>query len=196
MRILIISTPRSGSTTLTESLCRLLLCDSYHEPFNNDHPALASKSYPTHLPSSMVLKTMFFQLPNDEKDPFNFYSNKLGDYDKVIILSRKDVHASYESFNHNIKNNQNGNWHKEYIYKEKDFNIELFNQFLKWTSDIIEFSFINNIPITWYEDLYSYDLKVRENSILNMNLELNTNDIINELNKFSKYRKFNKQSFI
>ena len=196
MKILIIAIPRSGSSTLTNSLAKILQYDKYHEPFNYDHPKLAQRNLPEKFPKNVVVKTLFHQLPLNANNPFDFYKKEISEYDKVIILARQDIKAAYESFNHNLITNEVGNWHLPYIYKEINFNIDLYKNYLKWTSDIIEFSRILNIEITWYEDLYLGDSKKSIKAINNWNIEVNAEQLITALKNIKKYRINNKETLI
>jgi hypothetical protein len=196
MKILIIATPRSGSTTLTNSIAVVLGYDKYHEPFNYSHPYLANRTIPDQYPEDVVIKTLFHQLPLDSDNPFLFYKDEILKYDKVIILARQDLKASYESFNHNLVHNENGPWHLPYMYKETDFNLNLYKDYLKWTSDIIEFSRISNIEMTWYEDLYFGDRKKNIQTINNWNIDISAEQLITTLKNRKKYRINNKETLI
>jgi len=188
MKILIIAIPRSGSSTLTNSLAKVLQYDKYHEPFNYDHPKLAQRNLPEKFPKNVIVKTLFHQLPLNANNPFDFYKNEISEYDKVIILARQDIKAAYESFNHNLITNEEGNWHLPYIYKEVNFNIDLYKNYLKWTEDIIEFSLISNIQITWYEDLFLNGNKKSIEEIKKWNIAVDTEQLINTFNNTQKYR--------
>ena len=188
MKILIIATPRSGSTTLTNSLAVVLGYAKYHEPFNYDHPKLAFRTFPDKFPEEVIVKTLFHQIPLHSNDPFLFYKDEILKYDKVIILARQDLKASYESFNHNLVHNEKGNWHLPYLYRETDFNLDLYKDYLKWTSDIIEFSRIFNIEMTWYEDLYLGNRKKNIQTISSWNIEVNAKQLVNTLKNRKKYR--------
>ena len=188
MKILIIATPRSGSTRLTNTLASMLNYIAYQEPYNFYHPSLASKTFPKQLPDNVITKTIFSQLPHGSSDSFEFYKKEISRYDKVIILSRKDIQAAYESFNHNITNNPKGNWHSTYIYEDLNFDTNLFKNYLNWVNDIIEFSLNLNIDITWYEDLYFGDQKNVKEIIDKWSIGVNSDTLIESLKNSKKYR--------
>ena len=191
MRILIIATPRSGSTVLTNSISKLLECVEYHEPYNPKHPIPSHQNFIKNLPSSVVVKTMIHHIPLDEINSIEFYKKQIKYYDKVILLSRRDVLSSYESYNHNTIENFNGNWHQPYKYKERELNLNLYNSYLKWISTLIDYSLLNNIPITWYEDLYNIDSSITKNIIDSWQLSDNVNIILPNFDIKNKYRKSN-----
>lgn len=188
MKILIIATPRSGSTVLTESIVQLLGCTSYHEPYNYSHPSIASQKFPKILPDNVVVKTMINQSPKNFLTPFEFYVDEIKKYDKVILLSRKNTYLAYESFNYKIKTDPEGNWHKAYNYIENKFNVTLFKDYLEWTTTLIKFSLESNIPIVWYEDLYTDSKLKTEKIIKSWNLGGNIKDIVENFNPKYKYR--------
>lgn len=185
MRILIIATPRSGSTFLTSTLARMLKVPSYQEPYNFGHPSAASQIYPKTLPENVIVKTMFSQIPLSEKDSTEFYLKEIQKFDKVILLSRLDVKASYESFNYRLKNNPKGNWHTKYFYSETKKDIPLYSSFLTWTNELIQFSNLINIEVSWYEDIF----EIKNTDIIkNWELEIDTNQFYSYIGSKSKYR--------
>lgn len=192
MKILIIATPRSGSTALTNALAKLLKCRKYHEPYNYMHPSLASQRYPEELPDPVVVKTIFIQLPKHlEKgitNSINFYQKEIKKFDRVILLSRKDIKAAYESFNYRAKSDPLGSWHSPYSYIETEFDKKLFNDYLKWTSSLIKFGEDNNLDVTWYEDLYSNNIEILQGIVDNLKLGFNAEQFQTELNYTPKYR--------
>ena len=185
MRRLIIATPRSGSSFLTSVLAKMLKLSSFQEPYNLDHPTTASQIYPEILPANVVVKTMFSQIPLGESDSTEFYLKEIQKFDKVILLSRLDVKASYESFNYKLKNNPKGNWHTKYYYDETKKDISLYSSFLTWTNELIQFSNLINVEVSWYEDIF--EIK-NTDTIKNWDLKINTNQFYLNVSSKSKYR--------
>jgi len=164
----------------------MLKIKSYQEPFNFGHPSAASQIYPEELPDNVVVKTMFSQIPIDvTSSNSEFYLTEIKKFDKVILLSRLDIKASYESFNYRLKNNPKGNWHTKYYYNETEKDINLFSSFLNWTDDLIKFSHSTGIPVTWYEDVYiDKDIKTIEA----WDIGIKENEFISNIETKSKYR--------
>ena len=196
MKILIIATPRSGSSVLTSSISRMLGYIQYQEPYNFGHPSAASQRFPDVLPENVVVKTMINQLPIGKTDYIKFYIEESKKYDKIILLSRKDVFSAYESFNHNMITNFKGNWHQPYTYNQDSFNLTLFKDYLYWTSLLIQYSMTTNIPITWYEDLYNINESQTKEIINTWDLGGDVNKILSNFNIGKKYRKPNYNSKI
>ena len=196
MKILIIGTPRSGSSNITLSLSNILKLDSFQEPYNYSHPKLKNRIYPEISSKGIVIKTLFHQTPKNVTDCFKFYKEEIKKFDRVIILARKDIKAAYESFNYNVVENEDRNWHNQYIYDDYKFNEDIFYSYLKWSLEIIEFSKLHNLNITWYEDLYSKDINLVEEITKTWNLKITGEQLIKELNRKPKYRKYRKRTII
>jgi hypothetical protein len=194
MKILIIATPRSGSTTLINIVAKMLGYIKYYEPYNYWHPGLASQNYPKVLPKDVVVKTMYSQIPLDlDIESKEFYLQEIKKFDKIILLSRLDIKASYESFNYRLKFTPKGNWHTKYTYNETERNIDVYSSFLTWTNDLIEFSKEISTPVTWYEDIYDVnDRKVVEDWDLNLDIDI----FYKYINLRPRYRKIDKTIFI
>jgi hypothetical protein len=190
LKILIIAIGRSGSTVLTTLFGRILDYTAYYEPFNFIHPSTASKVFPNTLPSNCVVKTISDQKPKDVIDILDFYTKYVNEYDRVILLSRKDKQLVYESILHRVTYFFNGNWHTPYVYQELPENKKVRN-WVKTQSDLVEsLSNVLNIPITWYEDLYSGNQQIVEREIKNWNIDsINYENTLEYLNPKNKYRK-------
>ena len=169
MKILIIAIGRSGSTALTTLFGRILDYTTYYEPFN--FKSAASKIFPNTLPSNCVVKTISDQKPKDVVDILDFYTKYVNEYDRVILLSRKDKQLVYESILHRVTYFFNRDWHTPYIYQELPENKEI-REYVKNQSNLIEsLSDILNIPITWYEDIYSGNIDFVKREITKWNID-------------------------
>ena len=190
MKILIIAIGRSGSTALTTLFGRILDYSTYYEPFNYSQPSAASQIFPNTLPGNCVVKTISDQKPKGVIDILDFYTKYVNEYDRVILLSRKDKQLVYESKLHRVTYFFNGNWHTPYIYQELPENSEVRNQ-VKIQNDLVEsLSNVLNIPITWYEDLYSGNQQIVEREIKKWNIDsIHYENTLEYLNPKNKYRK-------
>ena len=176
MKVIIISLPRTGSTTLLYSLGRLLNLKTYNEPFEKKYQG---ESYD--FRQSHIVKTMI----ND------FINNRgileLSNFDKVIILARKDLKAQLESFTFALKNDK---WHENYNVNDIEIAKEHYYNFNAMRLNIEKLSKEINIPITWYEDLYLKTDKVKEEILKTWGIELDKEKFIDDINISGKYRKF------
>ena len=190
MKILIIAISRSGSTALARMFGHILGYTTYYEPFNFSHPSAASQIFPNTLPSNCVVKSISDQKPKDVIDILDFYTKYVNEYDKVILLSRKDKQLVYESILHRVTYFFNGNWHTPYVYEELPENKKV-RDYVENQSNLIEsLADILDIPITWYEDLYSGNQQIVEREIKNWNIDsINYENTDKYLNPKYKYRK-------
>ena len=188
MKILIIAICRSGSTALTTLFGRIFDYTTYYEPFN--FKSAAYQIFPNTLPSNCVVKTISDQKPKDVVDILDFYTKYVNEYDRVILLSRKDKQLVYESILHRVTYFFNRDWHTPYIYQELPENKEI-REYVKNQSNLIEsLSDILNIPITWYEDIYSGNIDLVKREITKWNIDsINYENTLEYLNPKNKYRK-------
>jgi len=170
MKVLIVSLPRTGSTNLLLSLGRLLNLKTYSEPFEKKY---VGEDYKFNQPH--IIKTMI----NDLK------VNPL-DFDKVIILARKDLKAQLESFTFALKNDK---WHENYKVNDIEIVKEYYYNFNAMRLNIEKLSKEINIPITWYEDLYSGNKNLVLDTIKLWNLRLEYKYLKEFIDPIKKYRK-------
>jgi hypothetical protein len=144
MKILIIALPRTGSTSLLKKISKDRNLKSFFEPFDGTNRVMYNNE------DNSVVKTIICHHPN------NFELSK--EFDKVILLTRKNVLENVESHSYStyFSKTKNYNSNKEYFYeKAPDDLFELcYNNVIKWNNDLKELSTKLNIPITYYEDIY------------------------------------------
>jgi len=188
MKVLIISLPRTGSTTLIKALGSIFNLETVHEPFYKDSPKL--QTYPLEQKDNFIVKSHINHKPsNTSKSSFDFFCDYYKEFDKVILLGRKDLDAMTESFIHGI---DTGNFHNPYtIPKSKKFkNFKEHRQSAEyWVDTVLKFSQKNNIPITWYEDLYSGNKNLVLDTIKLWNLRLEYKYLKEFIDPIKKYRK-------
>ena len=173
MKILIIATPRSGSTVLARTLGDLFKLKVFFEPFLSNY---IGEKYINKGPH--IIKTMVWDI---ETSTFNFDA-----YTHIIYLTRKDIKQSAESYSYQLNTNLNnpGNWHKKY-YISKSLNIENEYKLLKEGYDTLHKLSDN---IVYYEDIYSGD-KIRvEKTFKKIGLEIDYNKIQSKINPLRRYR--------
>ena len=217
MKILIISVPRCGSTSLFEGLYQGLnnfkgFCEPFNEPnegYGNDKN-LYSLNY-----DNLIVKILGWELAFSNKyhnyfefvdsifrhEYFNidvFIENivKINiqyskNFDKIILLDRKNKNDILESL---IFASTNLKYHSKYIFEKsllekKDISSQLSNH-IKYQSKIIHLiSNHLNIPVTYYEDLFSGNKKNINNFLLSNQIKLDLPDkFYNFLNPKNRYR--------
>ena len=196
MKILIISPPRTGSTSLLNNICRLTDSKRIAEPYTNPKELITREPYPypLELSKKCVVKMISFQVPEQYGNPnefLNFIKSIYKEYDKVILLNRKNLQEHFESFiNLRVRLNKksvHAPWYiddiKEY---KKNFDIE---KFIPYREIIDKISDELSIPIIYYEDLYGEDREKSFNIINKLDLELDSNLLNEKLHPKFKYRK-------
>jgi len=200
VKILIISIPRSGSTTLIRTLSKMLKLKAIHEPFNESiYKDLqldtllvdAVKNLPK---DAVVVKSLISINITNWKNFFKGYS-KL--FDKVILLSRTTKDAS-ESFAYQQTKNEtkSPNWHHRWRYPEDGFSENEIGRWTKWMvktkKNLKILSKELNIEIDWYEDIYSGDKKKITKFLNKHKLDLDISQFSEWVNPKYRLRQFKK----
>jgi len=158
MKVLIIASPRSGSTNLYSYIKLSLGLVGYNEPHrtgNQQERMIKYKSIRSNFKTAVVVKHLFMQIENIGFDNVEyFYDNIENFYDKVILLHREDKQAASESYAAAIKS---GLWVNKYTYNDKV--VPLKEKELAYKMFIKEAEFIKtlNYPVFTYEEIYYSD---------------------------------------
>ena len=161
--ILIIAVPRSGSTNLLNSIS-----SAYNfEPIFEPKPWHLHKSK-WEIKHNQVVKV----ISHPHKQFPNFYKEIINSYDETILLSRYDAKQQIESLAV-LKHNTPGSRNPTRKWSEEEIK-EISPENMKYVEDIIindrktieEISKEFNLPINYYEDVYS------EKCLLNKNIKL------------------------
>ena len=166
MKILIISSARSGSTSLFKAFQNTLPNHiGFCEPFNNASDPPPTNPYHLNY-KNLIVKFLSNQVPINcygffnkgavYKESINFFiKNIIPNFEKVVLLTRLDDYKSIESFNFSAKHQK---WHDPYKPQTKilpeDIPV-LLDHLMHSKSIIYGLSNILNIPITYYEDLFT-----------------------------------------
>ena len=151
MKILLITLPRTGSTSLLKKIGEEQNLISITEPFNNVNGNLEKyKYYNWKNTNDICVKTHI-----NHKD-VTFYLEFIKFFDEVILLSRKDLKALAESLSYS---NYFQNFTEKYEWiKTPNFNenIKLVKEF---NEELEKLSKLTNIKILYYEDLFDSESK-------------------------------------
>lgn len=174
MRVIIVCTPRSGSSTLLSSLGKVLSLTTYFEPWNKLYTGQK-----VDFKSSHLVKTVVSELPD---------LSILDNYDTIIYLTRKDILEASQSFQYAYDNSVYSDWHNSYFLKPSNVKPKAYDHLKKMTERIML-----EDNVVYYEDLYSKNKttvkKIFEDWGFDKNL---ATTFYKELNKKSRYRKFKK----
>jgi hypothetical protein len=150
MRKLIIALPRTGSSSLLDTISKRDSLKLIFEPFDGTNRFPYDESE-----DNIVVKTMVFQFPKGVKPINSWLKTFSRQFDETILLSRrnfKELCESYAYFIHNQKDGFTSN--TQYVwYPTPNYNVIEYRM-KEWVDDINSLSLDLNIPITYYEDIY------------------------------------------
>ena len=184
MRILIIGTLRSGTTTLMNAIAGGLNLSVCNEPFlkSNINTIYDSNN------NNIVLKTMVHHQSFDEMDELR------KSFDKTILLSRKDTNAVWESvcntiYQRDVVKSDGDVWLNPYTHNEDSLNdMHKIGVYYRLNL-IIKYSFHSDMGIIWYEDLYSTNKDIAKSTFDSIGLDLSYDDVYEYMNPSNRYRK-------
>ena len=164
MKILLITLPRTGSTSLLKKISEGGKLNPISEPFNDVNGNLKKyKDYNWENINDICVKTHI-----NHKD-VTFYLDFVKFFDEVILLSRKDLTACAESLSY-------ANYFQIFTEKYEWINTPNLNQNIKlvkgFSEDLEKLSKLTNIDISYYEDLFNLESenKLRKNDPKRKNL--------------------------
>ena len=147
MSVLIISLPRTGSTSLLHKIAKEKNLKPLFEPFDGTGRIEYNGE------RDVVVKTIICHHNDNLK-----LSKK---FDEVILLTRRNVKECTESHAYQtyFSKKKNYNSNTPYVYEEVPSEIyELcYNDIIKWNKEIDELSTKLNVPITYYEDIFDFN---------------------------------------
>jgi hypothetical protein len=157
MRILLISLPRTGSNSLMKRYADEFNLKMIGEPFNSINDDNSFK-----LDDNVIIKTIINQKPKNVNNCFDFYLNFSKNFDKVILLSRKDKDACAESLaflnyheKDGFKYNEKYEWYETpNISISKTFIVDCEKELIKLSNSLM-------IDIIYYEDIFEVNSKDR-----------------------------------
>jgi LPS sulfotransferase NodH len=207
MKILLLATPRSGSSTLVKFIDSHIKLSNYKmfiEPFNkNLH---ANRKYDEDIDSILyltkfdnILVKNLFLLGHKEypiksfNDIYKYLEWCYSYFDKIIILDRRDKLAQSESFtvNETVFREKGIGWHIQKIYDldkiDKSYLNNMIDRYTKSSLILKEIYSINNFPIFYYEDIFlDYNIEVIHNLLKYLEIDFdiqNYNTFINNKNR-------------
>jgi len=184
MKVLIIGTLRSGTTTLMNAIGSGLNLNVCNEPFLKSNTNVIYDSNQ----NDIVLKTMVHHQSFAEMDELR------KSFDKTILLSRKDTNAVWESvcnviYKRDVLNSVEDVWLKPYTHNMDSLNdIHKIGVYYRLNL-ITKYSFHSDIDIIWYEDLYSTNKDIAKSTFDSIGLDLSYDSIYEYMNPSKRYRK-------
>lgn len=189
MKIQILGNPRTGTTTLYYALLNTINHSAgIYEPLNphTNYKIINDKKLQEHLSiinncnMNVIEKNTIVNEPKncttehkrvqEVERQFNFYKSYLQNFDKVILLYRKNIISTCRS----LANAQvYGTWHTSYT-SDPTLNFEKHIPVIELNNKVLlKLSKHLNIPLTYYEDLYSGDLDYLNNFLTYYDIKVN-----------------------
>jgi hypothetical protein len=169
MKILLLGTPRSGSTSLVRLINSHINLPNYKmviEPFNNSLYFDGNNTIETLLQYENILVKNLFLVGNDEypKESFDnvyeYFNWCYSYFDKILILDRKDKTTQSESFviNETMWREKGVDWHTQKIYNietiEPVYLNTMVDRYTESSQILNNISKEENLPLFYYEDIF------------------------------------------
>jgi hypothetical protein len=164
MKILIISLPRTGSTSLLKKISIENNLKPIGEPFNNTNNNIEIyKNFDWNTENNFVVKTHINHMSLD------FYIDFVKLFDKIILLSRLNLKECAESLAYAAHYKDYASEYKWHKTPNLEKNIQLVNSF---SEKLIELSKLINVEISYYENIFDINSteKLRKNDIKTKNI--------------------------
>lgn len=194
MKILILGTSRSGSTSLVKFVNSHINLPNYKmiiEPFNkfsytyiNEIKDYDTITYLTKF-DNVLVKSLFLigvdEYPTKSfNNIFEYFEWCYGYFDKIVILDRKDKIAQSESFviNEIAWRERGVSWHSQKIYDldkiDKSYLNRMIDRYTESSEILKNISIFNNFPIFYYEDIFlDHNIDIINNLLKYLEMELN-----------------------
>lgn len=164
MKILLITLPRTGSTSLLKNLSEKYNLKAISEPFNPSNKNLEQyENFDWNTANEICVKTHI-----NHKDIL-FYLNFVKLFDRVILVSRRNLKLCAESLSYA---NYFDNFSEKYEWINTPNLIDNIKLVKNFDTDLKKLSELINIDILYYEDLFDMNSenKLRKNVIKRKNL--------------------------
>jgi len=151
MRILVISLPRTGSTSFSKKLAKDNGLSLVFEPFAPNAELLnAIKNFESdYTKDDVVVKTLI----NDEYN-IDWLIELSKGFDVIYLLSRKNLKECVDSWAYLNHNRGNIDFETEYYWeKTPNYNV-CFNEIHRWNTKLKTLSEKLNQTIIYYEDIF------------------------------------------
>jgi hypothetical protein len=196
MKILLIGIPRSGTTTLMDSIGSSLKLYIKNEPFNEASNKASNKDVNwDYTPENNVIVKSLMGI--NVNNPIEFYKNYSRLFDKTILLSRKNTQEAVESYSFQALQTRDipFSWNEEkYTYTQTDDSriIQYRNWMISMKNNLESLSKELNIEIDWYEDLYSGKKEEIVRFVNKHKIDINLDKFSEYLNPKHRLRQFDK----
>lgn len=161
MRTLIISLPRTGSSSLLEKISKEKNLKYVFEPFDGTNRWIYSEN-----DDDVAVKTLIFDKPDNWKTNIDFYLDLSKQFNEIILLSRKNLKECAESWAYYrfIKDLTGKSLMEKYHWEMTSNFDQIYEKIITWDRELKTLSEKLNIPITYYEDIFDTSSQERYRS--------------------------------
>ena len=190
MKVLIISAPRCGSTSLSRAISTSYGLKKYEEPYNFYWGELyESETIPTY---DCVVKCMSYEKLPKWNTAVEFLTDLSKEFTHVICLDRRNFQEQNESFSYMRQKRYDGPWQKPYIFDEKttkDIDFIRDEQYLKTLKDNVHLVAKNiGIKVTYHEDIFCGDEPMFLYEMWKIGLDIDYSKVEKFINRNNKLR--------
>jgi hypothetical protein len=154
MRLLVISLPRTGSTSFSKELAEKNNLSFVFEPFSPNAELLNTfKNFDIdYTKDNVVVKT----LVNDEYD-INWFIKFSKEFDKIYLLSRRNLKQCIDSWAYLNHNRGKIDFETEYYWEITPNYQECEQQIVRWEEKLQLIATELNQKVLYYEDIFGYN---------------------------------------
>ena len=157
MKILVISLPRTGSTSFSKNLAKENNLSFVFEPFAPQAIKFNKiKNFDIdHTKDDVVVKTLI----NDEYD-VEWFITLIKDFDVTYLLTRKDLKGCIESWaylNYKRLEIEGFDFETEYYWEKTPNYDESENQIRRWSDKLHLIATKLDLEVLYYEDIFGYN---------------------------------------
>ena len=189
MKILLLATPRSGSTSLTKLINSHMSEFSNYKLFMEPYNIKLSNSIRSIIPlqsyDNLLVKNLFLdgyeiEYPTDLfNNVYQYFNWCYSFFDKIIILDRKNKIRQSESFavNETINRTIGVDWHTPKIYDidkiDQEYIATMVERYNNSSNILKDISVTNKFPLVYYEDIFEdYNRDIINNLFKYLGLDL------------------------
>jgi hypothetical protein len=123
--------------------------------------------------NNIVVKTMIYHIPPFSNNIINGYIEFSKTFNKIILLSRKNLKECAESWAYLQQHNHKGfDSTKQYVWETPDNLDKHYEDILNWNNLLLKISKVLNINISYYEDIFDVNSIDRYRKNLNKSNKL------------------------
>lgn len=210
MKVLIVGVARTGTTSLLEGITKQKY-QRISEPYNTLFRDTILTNPLKGIQDKAAVKCLIDQLPDYSISYEDYYTSFSKNFDKIILLDRKNYKEHWVSFVNLILKNKiklaqrTTEWPQHFKWNEREISKFDFDNVIKegWLTNFHKQKIAINklseniaVPITYYEDLYNLDIEQVTNLVCSWGLDLDSFSLVKFLDPSKKYKQPSNKTLI